>query len=151
MQFEARGIRRHAGAVLALTLVLAFALTGVAAAQGTQSGTLTGGVKSADGAALPGVSVTLVSATSARAEPLMSMILSAEGCQCRGTLQSAVPRIIITEGSLAGFPSSTAATKHAGASGMEASWTSVGFFATMPCGCWAIAGEDAKRTTAHRK
>jgi len=61
MQFEARGIRRHAGAVLALTLVLAFALTGVAAAQGTQSGTLTGGVKSADGAALPGVSVTLKS------------------------------------------------------------------------------------------
>ena len=28
MQFEARGIRRHAGAVLALTLVLAFAFTG---------------------------------------------------------------------------------------------------------------------------
>ena len=57
MQFEARGIRRHAGAVLALTLVLAFAFTGVAAAQGTQSGTLTGGVKSADGAGLPGVTV----------------------------------------------------------------------------------------------
>ena len=61
MQLEPRRIRRHAGAVLALTLVLAFAFAGVAAAQGTQVGTLTGGVKSADGAALPGVTVTLKS------------------------------------------------------------------------------------------
>jgi outer membrane receptor protein involved in Fe transport len=61
MQFEARRIRRHAGAVLALTLAFAFAFTGVAAAQGTQTGTLIGDVKSADGAGLPGVTVTLKS------------------------------------------------------------------------------------------
>ncbi len=61
MIFEASRIRRSAGAVLGLALVLAFAFTGVAAAQGTQTGTLTGAVKSADGAALPGVTVTLKS------------------------------------------------------------------------------------------
>ena len=61
MQFEAKSSRRYPGAILALTLVFAFAFTGVAAAQGTQTGTLTGDVKSADGAALPGVTVTLTS------------------------------------------------------------------------------------------
>src|SRR5882672_6937759 len=61
MQLEPRRIRRYAGAVLALTLVLAFAFTGVAAAQGTQVATLTGAVKSTDGAGLPGVTVTLKS------------------------------------------------------------------------------------------
>jgi hypothetical protein len=61
MSVEASRIRRHAGAVLGLALVFAFAFTGVAAAQGTQTGTLSGGVKSADGAPLPGVAVTLKS------------------------------------------------------------------------------------------
>src|SRR5512138_3118706 len=61
MQIEASRIRRHAGALLGLTLVLAFVFTGVAAAQGTQSATLSGAAKSADGAALPGVTVTLKS------------------------------------------------------------------------------------------
>jgi len=61
MNVEARRIRRRAGAVLALALFVAFGLTGLAAAQGTQTGTLSGVVRSADGAALPGVAVTLKS------------------------------------------------------------------------------------------
>jgi hypothetical protein len=61
MSHEASRIRRSAGAVLGLTLVLAFVFTGVAAGQGIQVGTLTGGVTSSDGAALPGVTVTLKS------------------------------------------------------------------------------------------
>jgi hypothetical protein len=61
MRLEASRIRRSAGAVLGLALVLAFVFSGVAAAQGTQVGTLTGGVTSSDGAPLPGVTVTLKS------------------------------------------------------------------------------------------
>jgi hypothetical protein len=61
MRFEAIRIRRSAGAVLALAVVLAFVFTGVAAAQGTQTGTLVGNVKSSDGSALPGVTVTIKS------------------------------------------------------------------------------------------
>src|SRR5438132_14000331 len=61
MHFEAIRIRRSPCAVLGLALALALAFTGVAAAQGTQTGTLTGGVTSTDGAALPGVTVGLKS------------------------------------------------------------------------------------------
>jgi outer membrane receptor for ferrienterochelin and colicin len=61
MRFEASRIRRFPGAVLGLALIFVFVLTGVAAAQGTQSGVVTGSVTSSDGAPLPGVTVTLTS------------------------------------------------------------------------------------------
>jgi hypothetical protein len=58
---QARRPWRHAGAVLALAVMSAAALTGVAHAQGTQSATLTGQVKATDGSSLPGVAVTIKS------------------------------------------------------------------------------------------
>src|SRR5438128_1234093 len=60
MKFEpTMTLRRLVLGVVSLAMVLA--LTGMAAAQGTQTATLTGGVKSADGAALPGVTVSVKS------------------------------------------------------------------------------------------
>ena len=61
MNVETSRERRPAGVVLGLVLVLALVFTGMAAAQGIQTGTLSGVVKSADGAPLPGVTVTLKS------------------------------------------------------------------------------------------
>ena len=53
---------RRPAAILALAIAFAIALAGLAGAQGTQTGVLTGTVTSADGAALPGVSVSIKSA-----------------------------------------------------------------------------------------
>ena len=61
MTFLQRSRGRIAWAAMAFAAVLSFTLAASVQAQGTQTGTLSGTVESADGASLPGVSVTISS------------------------------------------------------------------------------------------
>lgn len=61
MRFDEGRNRRYTASLLALTAAVLLALAGVAGAQGTQTGQITGQVTSPDGAALPGVTVSVKS------------------------------------------------------------------------------------------
>ncbi len=61
MHLDENRPRRIPAALLTLTLVFVLGLAGLAGAQGTQTGVLSGQVTSADGAPLPGVTVSITS------------------------------------------------------------------------------------------
>src|SRR5687768_11427 len=61
MRFDEGRNRRSTASLLALAVAVLLGFAGVAGAQGTQTGVVTGQVTSPDGAALPGVTVSVKS------------------------------------------------------------------------------------------